>query len=413
MSPSKAVFAYRLRTTGALPSALLVLAWHVIVVPQGGTPWRGDFSWAVQVLGKAPLFLAPLLVALAAIPLALRGGTVSAHDLMPVRPVRTVLGTWLFTCVPVILVQAAALGVMLAICVGNGGHVEPTMALSVIHQLVAFSLFAALGLAIVSVWRHPSAVVAAALAGLVLTAYGAGVLRVSAGNMPSAGLRLEQGPQWSGLVVQVAATAILLIVAVVGRRVGRLAGAFPWVVLLAVVGAASALGQPIWTVTGQSPETCSEDGRIEVCVFGGYARMLPSIEEHLGRVEQTLSDAGIETGVRRLEQSVPGRGVGERGTARIAFQPSELDQDEVDASTVVQALMSPVWCERIFDPASAPMGDPERDIFAQAWILHEVGAMGDVDYQSFAGKYAEEPRPQQVGAVREFFDDNQECRNLG
>lgn len=94
------------------------------------------------------------------------------------------------------------------------------------------------------------------------------------------------------------------------------------------------------------------------------------------------------------------------------FTPGELDHAVVDPDTVLDALMAPVWCPRIFED-SPPAGDPEREVFVQAWLLHEVGAIGDKDFTGMAGGLGTHSRHEQVETVRNYFTDNLGCRDLG
>lgn len=399
---------YRLLTSGGPWAALVLLVLDVGVVAQSRSAWRGDALWGIQLLGASLLIGLPVVLVALASPAVLRGGAGSDRDLMPVRPLAAGVGRWLVDVIPVLVVHLGFVAFALAYTTTHGDPLSwPSIALSVALQILAIACVGALGRAVGEVIGHPVAVLAAALAGVLFSAFAANALRVSAGNSAYAGLEIVPGEYLIAAGVLAAATAAFLMRPRQGRAgvlvvTGGLAG---------ILVAGQLLDEPDLRTSGAAASTCRPVAAVSVCVFPGYAFMADGLVAQTDRSLSMLAEQGIDAHLELVTQSVPGQ-LEAPGEVAIAFDERSLSAGSVTAAMVRGSLLHPGWCPRINSPEVLPAWFDRDQRNTYHWLEHAEGASTDQDYLLAVPEFARLPEPRQAALVQEFFDGNLACTGL-
>ncbi len=408
---TRPAMSYRLRSSGGLVSALLVAGAHLNALLASGRPWRGDFLWAVQELGEPVLLLVPAFLVLATTPLVTRGGTVTETALMPVSPTRAHGIRWLVEAAPPLAVHLAFVLVVLGLCRANGSPVHASALLTVGAQVLTIVVMTALGQVVAQAWHHVGATLVSAAIGIFLIGFASNAFRVDAGDSPYAGLRLQAGPYLAALGV------LLVAAAVAGWALLRAARRVPSVVVaIALVAtfatSAVAVGSPQTEPSGAVPDRCSARAGVRTCMFDGYQRMLAPTEAVLSSYVTALEGKGVVSPMREVFQVTPGAGAAQAHRGYVQFQPSELTEARVQPDTVLMALLTPVWCERLF--SGEPLSDAtyERTSLVAAWLQVQTGRMSAAEFRALAPALAQRPETEQVETVKQFFAEQTTCAEV-
>lgn len=403
---------YRRLTSGGVIAALVLAGGHIASIASGGLPWRGDFLWGVQQLGEPVLLLIPVILVLATAPVVARGGVSADEALLPVSPTRAAVLRWQSEALPLLAVQTVALLTVLGITLAHGSTLPGAAAWTIAQQLVTLAVLPALGQLIGRGLRHLAATVVAGLVGILLVGFAADTFRLDAGSSPYAGLTLVTGPYLLSFLVLAAslATMMALLVWGPGRRL-LVGGAVA--VTLTLLSSGAALSSPRTEPTSDQPQVCSQEAGLEVCVFDGYERMLDPTAKALGRYTGALAKADVDPRIGEIVQATPGIEVGPAGRGRVQFQSDELATGSVAGGTALTALLTPVWCERIYSSRPPSDASSQRTNLVATWLEYNTGRLDERTFKELAPRLAAQPPVAQAAFAQRFFDDLAACKGLG
>lgn len=400
--------AYRLLSSGGPLAALSLAVLDGAVIAESFNWWRGDALWAVQQFGSSLIIGLPVFLVLFSLPTLLRGGAASDEALLPSRPIRARCLRFAVDVAPLLGVHLLAIGTALVSARVHGDLLQwGSTAVCVLSQVLSILLVAALGRAIGEVGRHPAAVLAAALVGVLFAAFGANALRVSAGSSPYAGLSVEAG----GYLVASAALLIATVLVLTRRSSRRVGGVTVLASAAVVLVAGQALAEPSLKPSGAGPDDCEAVEEVAVCVFPGYAFMKDDLVARARSSLTALDRNGVDPHLVEISQSVPGV-VEEPGVVSVGFDASSLAVGRLGAGMVRASLLQPGWCPRINSPRTLPRRFDRDQIAAYAWLEHAEGASSDREFARSAPRMARLPESAQASFVQQFLDRNLSCEGL-
>jgi len=399
---------FRAKTGGGFFSAASLAAVHATTVVSSQSSWRGDFLWATQQLGSGLYLVVPVMLAAVCLPSVLRGGGGSEAALLPTRPRVARLRRWATDAAPIVACHLAFVVWALTVTTRHGTALNVSALVTVAIQLAVIAFAAALGRALGEATDHVAAAVAAAILGSVLLVYGEGVIRVSAGDSPYAGLRLDLGPYRIALTVIALCVLVLLVVPDAARlRMGSVA-------LVAVVTLAfgMVLDEPTLSPTTDTPTECDQVEGVPVCVYAGYRFILPQLSQQARESLRTFNAHGIDPHIVEIVQGGPGR-VEPPGTISVAIDRGSLQTGRLNPFAVPSSVLHPVWCPRIHDPRQGP---PQAFDLAQRrafeWLQRRRSVATEAEFQWAVPAFAKLSAAEQDRKIQEFLDANIECRGL-
>lgn len=395
-----------LTSAGSLAGASLALM-HGVTVVSTSSSWRGDLHWGVQQLGSGTYLALPVVVALTCASAVMPGGARTDEHLLPLRPRRAATARFLVDVAPLLVVHLVGLGVVAGITLSHGSPVPGSAFVAAAIQTASLAVAAALGRCIGEVLRHPAAVIAAAGCGLLLLIYGDGLLRVSAGNSPYAGLALDIGPYVVAGVVLCALLALLLLV----PRAGATGLAAVGLTMVVALGAGVLLDEPTLHPDGSAPDTCREVEGVDVCVYPGYSFMLEDLVGQSRRVLTALRRSSVDPHLDSISQAIPGV-VEEPGHSSVLMDVTSLQNGRLNPTATIASSLHPAWCPRINDPRPLPRSFDRAQVRTYAWLSWKAGMSSERSFTAEAPRFAALPARAQREAVQRFFDDNLSCRGL-
>lgn len=398
---------YRLKTSGGILSAVSLALAHTTTFVSSEASWRGDFLWAVQQLGSGLYLVVPVILALACAPAVLPGGAPTEQALLPVFVTRARMRRFIADVTPLLLCHLGFVSLALGVTVSNGTSLNSSAWVTVVVQMLTIGLAVALGRAIGEVVDHLGAVVMAASLGTVLLIYGEGLIRVSAGNSPYAGLHLDLGPY----AVAGAAMVVFLLAILLGPGGIRARSTVLTAVTVVAIALGIQLDEPTLTSTGEQPSRCSQVRRVSVCVYAGYEFMLPELEQQAAAALTAFASEHVDTHVETIAQTSPGL-VESPGTISVLIDQASLQNGVLNPFAVSSSLIHPAWCPRLRDLRPLPMAFDLAQIRTFAWLQRSMGVITEADYALEVPEFAALTERQQRDSVQEFLDANRECDGL-
>jgi len=399
---------YRFLTSGGPLAAVTLVVLDAAVVAESRAWWRGDGLWGIQQFGSSLIIGLPVLLVLFALPPVLRGGVSVDEALLPVRLWRARLIRFAVDVATVLAAHLAFVGFALVYAISNGDRPDwPSALISVLTQVLAILFVSALGRAVGEVVRHPAAIFVAALAGVLLAAFGANALRVSAGSSPYAGLALA--PRGYAVAALVLGVALVLVLSRPNAR--RLGGVGVAAAAVLVLLTGQLLGEPSVRASGTAPSDCHSAEGTPVCVFPGYGFMAEGLVADVRNSLLALRKNGINPHLERVAQSVPGV-VEPAGTIAISFDSGSLETGSLVPAMVRGSLIHPSWCPRINSPRVLPRSFDRAQQAVYHWLEHAEGATSDKEYALAVPDFARLPEAEQKRFVQDFFDRNIACEGL-
>ena len=404
----RGALGYRLLTSGGPLAAVSLLVVDVAVGLETRESWRGDGLWAVQQFGSSLDIALPVLLVLCSLPPLLRGGVTTDEAMLPSRLLRSRLLRFALDVAPLLIVHLGFVGAALIYARVHGDVLHwPSTGVSVFAQVLAIVFVCALGRGIGEVGRHPAAVLAAALVGVMLAGFGANALRVSAGSSPYAGLAVEPAGYLAAAVVLVVASGLVL-----SRQRGRLVGgAAVTASAMLVLAAGQGLAEPSLRASGATPADCERIGDVSVCVFSGYDFMKTDLAARTRASLTAFDEHGVDPHLEKVAQSIPGV-VEQPGVVSVGFDVGSLAAGALGPGMVRASLLQPGWCPRINSPQVLPARFDREQLEAYAWLAHAEGASDDQGFERSAPGLARLPESEQAAMVQGFLDRNLSCEGL-
>ena len=353
----------------------LIGPWGVVVAVglelanlfQYGSPWRGEFLWAVEWMAIALFLAGPMLAGLAAVD----ASRIAREDTLPVaaaihRPRAPFLFAVVWTALPVSVAHVVAF--LAATVVGGSAPPEPrtlTVALSVfLVQIGAIWWYAFLGSAVGRFMSPVAAGIGGTLIALGLfyvLSWGRGFLLLDLGA--STVSRLGLMPNWrytlfQGIVLVVMMTLLLWTPIPSHQEPSRvqLSSITLLVVLVAVVTGSRVLGPTDRMELAQAePPTLCYAAEPTICVYQEHQRVAEQTVEATMALVQAARDNGYDFLIPRAVHETSWSYRPSTAAIRGLVIPTEvLAGDEWNLLELAQTLLTPMHCRQVFEDDSLP-----------------------------------------------------------
>ncbi|WP_183092669.1 hypothetical protein [Nocardioides stalactiti] len=376
--------------------------------------WSGDWIWGYNHLGQT----VPVLMLITAFVTGWDSGSTSGGyraltERVPVSRLRVVT-----TLVAAPLGTSVALyGVGLAAVVratwSNDGAVDPRTAWLIGSHLMMLCMAAAVGLLMGRFLDSPYAAFGGvAVIGLMLfwhVGEGQYLLELDGLAGPAAGSTPATAYFAQNVATLLVVTLALSVPLSLASPPRGVVGA-GITIALAVYLTTSHLGSTEKNVaTARGPDRCLW-GDVEVCVYPGYDRLLPVLENRITGFLREADSRGVPRSTFPSRFVQDGSVDSEPGTGVLQLREEILRDQTIDTGDLAATLSTPIWCDAMFGE-EVPVGLLDRSSTVSTWIRFVDGELSARALKELAPDLARLPPAHQAARIIAVMAELRRCDN--